>query len=218
MSERRRATLDGDRSGLSAAEGGTATGRRPVASAREPLVLARPRGAAVAVASGCLLLGLRPVLLRDGAHPTAALTAIFVLLLAGGLLWPRRAAVPAGAAAVLPALAVGVGAFALGRAVGGGHAPQPLALRVVLLSSLAAVAEEAFFRRFVYDALLPGGAALAVVGSAALFALVHVTVYGWWVLPIDAAAGLVLSWQRWATGSWKVPAVTHVLANLLVVL
>jgi membrane protease YdiL (CAAX protease family) len=45
-----------------------------------------------------------------------------------------------------------------------------------------------------------------------------VTVYGWWVLPIDIAAGLVLAWQRWATGSWKVPAVTHVLANLLVVL
>jgi membrane protease YdiL (CAAX protease family) len=83
---------------------------------------------------------------------------------------------------------------------------------------LAAVAEEAFFRRFVYDALLPGGATLAVVGSALLFALAHVTVYGWWVLPIDLAAGFVLSWQRWATGSWKVPAVTHVLANLLVVL
>ena len=104
------------------------------------------------------------------------------------------------------------------RLMGGGHAPQPLALRVVALGSLAAVAEEAFFRRFVYDALLAGGAALAVGGSALLFAVVHVTVYGWWVLPIDVAAGLVLSWQRWTTGSWKVPALTHVLANLLVVL
>ena len=120
--------------------------------------------------------------------------------------------------AVFPVFAVGVAAFVLGRLVGGGHAPQPLALRVVALGSLAAVAEEVFFRHFVYDTLLPGGAALAVVGSAVLFALVHVTVYGWWVLPIDLAAGLVLSWQRWTTGSWKVPAVTHVLANLLVVL
>lgn len=50
-----------------------------------------------------------------------------------------------------------------------------------------------------------------------LFAVVHVTVYGAWVLPLDLAAGLVLSWQRWATGSWGVPAVTHVVANLLVV-
>jgi membrane protease YdiL (CAAX protease family) len=115
-------------------------------------------------------------------------------------------------------LGIGVAAFLLGRLIGGGDAPQPLALRVVALSSLAAIAEEVFFRHFVYDALLPGGAALAVLGSAGLFAVVHVTVYGWWVLPIDLAAGLVLSWQRWATGSWKVPAVTHVLANLLVVL
>jgi hypothetical protein len=38
------------------------------------------------------------------------------------------------------------------------------------------------------------------------------------VLPIDLAAGLVLSWQRWASGSWRVPAVTHVLANVLVVI
>ena len=57
-----------------------------------------------------------------------------------------------------------------------------------------------------------------MIGSALLFALVHVTVYGWWVLPIDLAAGLVLSWQRWATVSWTVPPVTHLLANLLVVL
>ena len=66
--------------------------------------------------------------------------------------------------------------------------------------------------------LRPGGVALAVGGSAVLFAIAHVTVYGWWVLPIDLAAGLVLGWQRWASGTWAVPAVTHVFANLLVVL
>ena len=164
------------------------------------------------------MLVLRPLLLRDGGHPTATLAAIFAVLLAGAWAWPRRAEVPAGMSTTFSALAVGVVAFALGRLAGGGHAPQPLALRVVALGSLAAVAEEVFFRRFVYDALLAGGAALAVGGSALLFAVVHVTVYGWWVLPIDIAAGLVLSWQRWATGSWKVPALTHVLANLLVVL
>jgi hypothetical protein len=46
---------------------------------------------------------------------------------------------------------------------------------------------------------------------------VHVTVYGAWVLPIDVAAGLLFGWQRWATNSWSVPAATHVLANVLVV-
>jgi membrane protease YdiL (CAAX protease family) len=184
------------------------------------LVLSRPRAAVIAVAGGCALLCARPFLLRDGAHPTAVLTALFLLLLVAGLAWPRMngAAVPSGLASAIPALVLGVAAFVLGRLIGGGHAPQPLALRVVALSSLAAVAEEVFFRHFVYDALVPGGTALALVGSAVLFAVVHVTVYGWWVLPIDLAAGLVLSWQRWATGSWKVSAVTHVLANLLVVL
>ncbi len=44
------------------------------------------------------------------------------------------------------------------------------------------------------------------------------TVWGWWVLPLDLAAGLILSWQRAATGRWAVPAATHVLANTLALL
>ncbi len=59
---------------------------------------------------------------------------------------------------------------------------------------------------------------MAVVGTAAAFAVVHVTVWGWWVLPLDLAAGLLLSWQRAATGRWSVPAATHVLANSLALL
>jgi membrane protease YdiL (CAAX protease family) len=80
------------------------------------------------------------------------------------------------------------------------------------------MAEEVFFRRFVYAVLRPGGAALAVGGSSVLFAAALVTVYGWWVLPLDLAAGLILSWQRWASGTWSIPAVTHVAANLLIAL
>ncbi|MBV9410782.1 MAG: CPBP family intramembrane metalloprotease [Acidimicrobiia bacterium] len=182
------------------------------------LVLTRPRAAVVALAVGCALLVLRPVLLQNGAHPTATLTALFLAMLLVGLTWPRQPTTTTARRSVVPVFCIGVGAFVLGRLVGGGHAPQPLALKVVALGSLAAVAEEVFFRHFVYDALRPAGAAVAVAGSAVLFALVHVTVYGWWVLPIDLAAGFLLSWQRWATGSWKVPAFTHVLANLLVVL
>ena len=64
----------------------------------------------------------------------------------------------------------------------------------------------------------PSGPVLAIAGSALLFALVHITVYGAWVLPIDLAAGVVLGWQRWATGSWRAPAITHVIANVLVVI
>ena len=101
------------------------------------------------------------------------------------------------------------------RLAGNWHGPSTLVTRLVVLNGLAALAEEAFFRRFLYGLLVPSGAAIAVGGSAALFAVVHVTVYGWWVLPLDLAAGLVLSWQRWASGSWVAPAITHVIANVL---
>jgi len=185
-----------------------------------PVAISRPRSAAAVAAAGCTLLALRPLLLRDGWHPTAVLVALFAALLVAGRGWPRAETTRPGAASVpvLAAVAAGLVAFGLGRLAGGGQPPQPLALRVVALGTLAAVAEEAFFRRLVYDALHANGTAVAVLGSAVLFAVVHVSVYGFWVLPIDLAAGLVLSWQRWATGSWAVPAVTHVVANLLVVI
>jgi membrane protease YdiL (CAAX protease family) len=181
------------------------------------------------VAAGCGALTARPLLIGvGGAGPAPVLTTLFLTLLALSLLWPpasapapRRApgasAAPlAGRAAVL---AVGVGAFLVGRVLVAGSPAAPSATAFLVgLNTLAAVAEEAFFRRLVYGALLAGGPGLALAGSALLFAAVHVTVYGLWVLPLDFAAGLVLGWQRQATGSWAVPAVTHVVANLLVVL
>jgi len=183
-----------------------------------------PGGAATAaLAGGCALLVLRPALWRWG-DPTVALTVLFVALLAGGAGWPlprdRRGEPRAGAAggrAQVAALLLGVAAFGAGRLLGGGHPPAPVSLRFVGLNTLAAVAEEAFFRRLAYGLLAPAGAGLAVVGTSVLFALAHVGVYGWWVAPLDLAAGLVLGWQRWATGSWAVPALTHVVANVLVV-
>ena len=35
---------------------------------------------------------------------------------------------------------------------------------------------------------------------------------------VDLGAGLLLSWQRWASGGWGAPAATHVVANLVAVL
>jgi membrane protease YdiL (CAAX protease family) len=170
-------------------------------------------GTAVAVAVGCALLLVRPAL-RDGPAPRLSLAVVYlVLLVAGVLLRPRVGRLFPSDHAV-PALAVGLGAFAVGRVVAGGRPPSWVA-GAVALDVFAAVAEEAFFRRFVYDALLPAGDVVAGTGAAVLFALVHVAVYGWWVVPLDLAAGLVLSWQRASTGSWGVPAVTHVAANVL---
>jgi hypothetical protein len=90
-----------------------------------------------------------------------------------------------------------------------GTATQPLAL-------LAAVAE-ALVPPSVRLARPPGAPA-AVVGSAALFALVHLPAYGVAAFPVDLGAGLLFSWQRWASGTWTTSAATHAWANLLAVL
>jgi membrane protease YdiL (CAAX protease family) len=148
--------------------------------------------------------------------------AFFVVLGVAGAAWPlvRPGALrPAPLSVSLQALAVGTAAFALGRTlVDVPLRPSGLALAIAL-NALAAVAEEAFFRRFLYGLVAPAfGTGAAVVGTAVAFALVHVTVWGWWVLPLDLAAGLVLSWQRAATDRWSVPAATHILANTLALL
>jgi membrane protease YdiL (CAAX protease family) len=172
-------------------------------------------------AAGCGLLTARPLLLDTiGAGPAAVLGTLFVALLGVGVLWPVQGGTRAGPTAPAgPVLALGIGAFAVGRLLSAGTpAPLEATAFVIGLNTLAALAEEAFFRRLVYGALLAGGPAVAVVGSAVLFAAVHVTVYGAWVLPLDLAAGLLFGWQRHATGSWIVPAATHSVANLLVVL
>ena len=123
------------------------------------------------------------------------------------------------AADPVPVLVIGLVAFAAGRVIGGGHPLLPATATAIGLNTLAAVAEEAFFRRLLFGLIADRrGDIAAIAATAIVFALIHVPVYGWWVVPIDAAAGLVLGWQRSATGSWLVPAVTHAAANLLVVL
>ena len=174
------------------------------------------RLAVVSIALG--LFTARPLLNQLMRDPTPALVLLFGGLLVLAVAWPVAGAPAPERATALIVLGIGVLAFVAGRALAGGHAPAPPTFRVLGLAALAAIAEEAFFRRLVFDVLTPGGAALSVVGSASLFAVAHVTVYGWWVLPLDLAAGLVLSWQRWASGRWSVPAVTHVIANVLVLL
>jgi membrane protease YdiL (CAAX protease family) len=95
--------------------------------------------------------------------------------------------------------------------------PSNTAVAAVPLSVIAAVSEEALFRRLAFGALDRLGTAVAIAGTAIAFGLVHVPLYGTAALPVDLGAGLLFSWQRWASGSWGAPAVTHVAANVLVV-
>ncbi len=174
----------------------------------------------VAIVAGCAALALRPLLWRMTANPDGLLVALFLVLLAAGAWLPVPGAPvrPARRGPVLVPLAAGAFAFAAARLLGGGHGPAGGFWKLLVLNGLAAVAEEAFFRRLVYGALLAAGPGVAVAGSALLFALVHVTTYGFWVLPLDLAAGALLGWQRAVSGRWSVPALTHVLANALILL
>ncbi|MDP9222826.1 MAG: CPBP family intramembrane metalloprotease [Actinomycetota bacterium] len=97
--------------------------------------------------------------------------------------------------------------------------PFPLASTTagLLLSVLAALAEEAFFRGALFARLEPYGRNIAILVSAVAFALVHVPFYGMAALPVDLGAGLLFSWQRSESGSWPVAAATHALANVLAV-
>lgn len=183
---------------------------------------------------GCALLVARPALVAASPHGAAVLVVVFLAVGAAGAWVPLPAASTVAADGALPTgrarkagrasgrttvvVLVGVGAFVTGRIIGGGHPPVPATLPIVAANTLAAVAEEAFFRRLCFGLLRPAGVAWAVIGSAGLFAVVHVTTYGWWVLPLDLTAGLIFGWQRATTGSWRAPAITHVLVNLLVVL
>ena len=198
-------------------------------------------GAAAVVLVGSAALLARPWLVRLPVDPVTLLVALFVVLGVVGATWPlstpadadppadgrlsanhlASADGPSPAGGPLSAwlvLGIGVGAFGVGRLLAAGSLPvAPLVFRSVALNTLAAVAEEAFYRRLAYGVADAWGPAMAVVASAGLFAAVHVTVWGWAVLPLDLAAGLVLGWQRWASGRWSVPAATHAAANVLAI-
>jgi membrane protease YdiL (CAAX protease family) len=172
----------------------------------------------VVVTGGIAFLLARPVL--GGTAMGVPLLAVGYLVLGVAALavgttgGERGARAPLGWVVVLgTGLAGVVGAVV----VGGPVADRRVGVVAGGLALVAAVAEEALFRRVLYDRLLRIGVVGAVVGSAVVFALVHLPAYGVAAMPVDLGAALLLSWQRYASGRWTVPAVTHAVANLLAV-
>jgi membrane protease YdiL (CAAX protease family) len=178
---------------------------------------ARPRvqvGLALPVLAGIgmLLLRLR-ILDASGGTRVALLTAVYAAILVASLLVPVAPGVRRAQPWLVTAVGltgVGLAALAAGRPIS-----APLGAWALPLAVLAAVAEEALFRRAVFGWLERSGVAVAIVGSALLFAAVHLPLYGGAALPVDVGAGLLFSWQRWASGTWIVPAGTHAAANVL---
>ena len=183
-------------------------------AAPDPRRIARVAAAPLVVVLGCVLLlaRLRVLAVPGGARPLL-LTAILGSVAVAGVLVP----VPSDRARLPRWIVLGIGlagvvaaALAAGRPVA-----FPSTAWAIPLALLAAVAEEALLRRVLYARLQPAGTTVAVGVTAVLFALLHVPLYGWAAFPVDLGAGLLLSWQRWASGTWTVPAGTHAAANLL---
>ena len=168
-----------------------------------------------AIGAGCALLVVRPSLV--GRSWTAeALGACYLLLGSVAVLAP----VPGRTRRFLGPVVVtvaGVAAVVIAASVNGPALPLPRTAEILVLNAVAAVSEELFFRRLLFGGLLRYSPLAAVCGSAALFALVHVPIYGTAAFPVDLGAGLLFSWQRWASGGWGAPAATHVFANLVAV-
>jgi membrane protease YdiL (CAAX protease family) len=187
-------------------------------------VLGAPTPAASALVGWVVVTGGIAFLL---ARPTLGATAVALPLLAAGYLtlWAAALAVAATGAdreAGAPLgwrvpLGLGLAGVVGAVVVGGPVADRRVGVVAGGLALVAAVAEEALFRRVLYDRLLRFGVVGAVVGSAVVFALVHLPAYGVAAMPVDLGAALLLSWQRYASGRWTVPAVTHAVANLLAV-
>ena len=91
------------------------------------------------------------------------------------------------------------------------HGFLPWLAVVVVVAS----AEELFLRGALHDAATRwAGPWAAVTLGAVCFALLHVPLYGWHVLPLDTTVGLVLGSLRLSSGTPAAPAVTHILADV----
>jgi membrane protease YdiL (CAAX protease family) len=172
--------------------------------------------ATLVVVVGCAMLVARPLAEASTGTRTALFAASYLTIGLASIAVPLERERPH----LAPGLALlwGFGAVVVAANLSGSRVPLPWSAAALPLSLLAAVAEEALFRRLAYARLESFGAAVAIVGSAALFGLVHVPAYGLSALPVDVGAGLLFGWQRWASGTWTVPAATHAVANAIVVL
>jgi membrane protease YdiL (CAAX protease family) len=84
-----------------------------------------------------------------------------------------------------------------------------------LVTIVVASAEELVLRGALFNALRDAsGLTVAVALTSVAFALMHVPLYGWHVVPLDLGVGVFLAGLRLASGSVAAPAIAHVAADL----
>ena len=184
------------------------------------------------VAPALLLAGLGIVVLarawatRAGVDPLVAGAAFGVALAALALAARKWRGVRA--ASAVRQLGIGlafgivlIGITAAGAAIGGssivpglGRPAAPF-LPWVTITVLVASAEEALLRGRLFDAVQrAGGMPTALLVTTLAFAVMHVPLYGWHVVPLDLAVGFALGGLRLATGGIVAPAAAHAVADL----
>ena len=112
---------------------------------------------------------------------------------------------------MLVVIAIQIGPFAFGSPSHGAVDLWPWAVITIVV----ATAEEAILRGSLFDVLTRShGALAAVLVTSVVFALLHVPLYGWHVVPLDLGVGLWLAGLRLISGGVAAPAVAHVVADL----
>jgi len=176
------------------------------------------RGAAT-VTGLALAVGLRWAATITGTADALLIGLVFgagliVVALVGG--WRPTAVAPSSLA-----LGVGGGAVLVVLAIATRPGPLPSLAPAasfvpwVAVTVLVAVTEELVLRGALFDELDGRlGVSAAVAITAVLFALMHVPLYGWHVVPLDLGVGLWLAGLRLAGNGVAAPAIAHTLADL----
>lgn len=125
----------------------------------------------------------------------------------GVVAWVGSSLASAGVVAVLESLGVDAAPQAAEQALG---LVEPW-LAVLAIVIIAPIAEELFFRGVVFNAFLrERGPRMAYLGSAALFAVIHLSIVA--LLPIFLL-GLALAWIYDRTGNLLAPITMHAMVN-----
>jgi membrane protease YdiL (CAAX protease family) len=150
--------------------------------------------------------------LPAGVVFAALVAAVAALTRDGALSRPRVGpVVVGGAGALVLCVPAALRHAADGAASWSASGYLPWAVVVVAVAS----AEEALLRGSLYRAVEQrAGAVAAVALTSVAFALLHVPLYGWGVVPLDLAVGVWLGVLRAVSGSVVAPAVAHSLADL----
>lgn len=159
--------------------------------------------------------------LAVGAAFGVGLVALWLFVNRGGPTGRGGRTVWVGAAA---GVSIGLGLVALtviGAFLGGAplvtglSRPAAAFLPWALITIVVAAGEEGILRGALFDRLRAAGGVLpAVLVTTVVFAIMHVPLYGWHVVPLDLAVGLCLAGLRLATRTIIAPVAAHAVADL----